>query len=42
VQWFIGILFTAGLGSPFWYDVIRNVSQFAKGGSSAATERQKK
>jgi len=45
VEWFIGILFTAGLaglGSPFWYDVIRNVSQIAKGGASTTSERKKK
>ena len=38
--WFFGITLTgllAGLGSPFWYDVVRNITQLTRGGSPSAT-----
>jgi hypothetical protein len=37
--WVIGIAFTvgmAGLGAPFWYDVIRKLVQMTRGGSAPA------
>lgn len=40
LTWVIGIGFTAalaGLGSPFWYDVIRNLNEMTRGTSQSTT-----
>ena len=40
VAWLIGLAFTvglAGLGAPFWFDVIRKLTELTKGGSTTTT-----
>ena len=40
VAWIIGLAFTvglAGLGAPFWFDVIRKLTELTRGGSSTTT-----
>lgn len=37
--WAIGVCFTAalaGLGAPFWFDVVRNITQLVRAGSTSA------